>query len=140
MSLFKVAVCSIVMSIASLHANAAGGPVKLKFQRDFEFQETIVDISNVYIPSGFDAESDAFVVASGVYPNGCYRWKDAKVDNVTPFQHNITSVAHVSQGMCIMVLVPFSKEIRIGKMATGKHMLRFLAGDGTYFEKEMIVE
>jgi len=140
MKIFKMAVCALAMSAVSTQLSAARGPEKLKLARDFEYQETIVDISNVYIPSGFDEESDAFVVASGVYPNGCYRWKDAKVENVGEFQHNITSYAQVSQGMCIMVLVPFSKEIRIGKMARGTHTLRFLAGDGTYFEKEMTVE
>jgi len=39
-----------------------------------------------------------------------------------------------------MVLVPFTKEIRLGKLQTGKHALRFLNGDGTYLEKSLVVE
>lgn len=112
----------------------------LRMQRDVPSEENIVTISSVHIPQGFDSDSDVFVVASGVYPNGCYRWKEAKIENVSDYRHNITAVADVSQGMCIMVLVPFTKEIRLGKLSPGKHNLRFLAGDGTYFEKDLVVE
>ncbi len=112
----------------------------LRTMRNTPSVESIVTISSVHVPPGFDSESDAFVVVSGVYPNGCYRWKDAKIENVSEYQHNITAVADVSQGMCIMVLVPFTKEVRLGKLTRGTHNLRFLAGDGTYFEKDLVVE
>lgn len=99
-----------------------------------------IGISDVYIPSGFDSNSDVFVVTSGIFPNGCYRWKGAQVADVDQFTHEVKSTASVSQGMCIMVLVPFNKEVRLGKFAVGKHTLRFLNGDGTYLEKSLNIE
>ena len=103
-------------------------------------KEVQIGINDVYIPSGFDSNSDVFVVTSGIFPNGCYRWKGADVSHVDPYTHEVKSTAAVSQGMCIMVLVPFNKEVRLGKFSVGKHTLRFLNGDGTYLEKSLNIE
>lgn len=103
-------------------------------------REVTVGVSDVFVPGGFDSEADSYVVASGIFPNGCYRWKGAEVKNVSTYQHEVKSTATVSQGMCLMVLVPFTKEIRLGKLASGQHTLKFVNGDGTYLEKTMSVE
>jgi hypothetical protein len=103
-------------------------------------KEVQIGINSVYVPGGFDSHSDVFVVVNGIFPNGCYQWGRADVKNKDTFTHEISSIANVSQGMCIMVLIPFQKEVRLGKFATGQHNLRFLNGDGTYIEKSMIVE
>jgi len=122
----------VVMSMGfSAHAEDEGLPPS----RDVEIM-----ISDAFVPGGFDSDSDAYVVASGIFPNGCYTWKQAVVTDRDSFNHDIKSVASVSQGMCLMVLVPFTKEIKLGKLDTGKHTLRFLNGDGTYLEKSMTVE
>ena len=110
------------------------------FAQEQQFKDVQIGISDAYIPAGFDSDADAYVVTSGVFPNGCYRWKNAEVTHTGAFSHEIKSMASVSQGMCIMVLVPFTKEVRLGKLNTGKHTLRFLNGDGTYLEKSMQVE
>jgi hypothetical protein len=103
-------------------------------------KEVTVGINGAYIPAGFDSASDAYVVVNGVFQNGCYKWKRAEINNKDSFTHEVVSIASVSQGMCLMVLVPFQKEIRMGQMASGNHTIRFLNGDGTYLEKSMIVE
>jgi hypothetical protein len=103
-------------------------------------KEVAVGISGVYVPGGFDSASDVYVVVNGVFPNGCYRWKRAQVDDKEQFVHEISSLASVSQGMCMMVLVPFQKEVRLGRMPAGQHTLRFVNGDGTYLEKTVSVE
>lgn len=103
-------------------------------------RDVVISVSDVFIPGGFDSEADAFVVASGMFPNGCYRWKGSEVKNVDAMTHEVQSTATVNQGMCIMVLVPFSKEIRLGKLQTGNHTLRFLNGDGTFLERTLQVE
>jgi hypothetical protein len=103
-------------------------------------KEVQIGINGVYVPGGFDSASDVFVVVNGVFQNGCYRWKRADVNNTDAYSHEIKSIASVSQGMCLMVLVPFQKEVRLGKFAAGKHTLRFENGDGTYVEKTMVVE
>jgi hypothetical protein len=103
-------------------------------------KEVQVGINGVYVPGGFDSSSDTYVVVNGVFQNGCYKWNRAEVENKDTFNHSVKSIASVSQGMCIMVLVPFQKEVRLGKFATGKHNLRFENGDGTYFDKTLVVE
>ncbi len=120
----------LLTSGMAFKANAAEGGTKL----------IQVGISDVFIPAGFDSTSDAYVVASGVFPNGCYRWSHAEVTHKDTNVHEVRSMANVSQGMCIMVLVPFSKAVKLGKFASGKHTLKFLNGDGTYLEKSLTIE
>lgn len=107
---------------------------------DIPTKEVIVAINDAYIPAGFDSTTDAYVVVSGLFPNGCYKWKEAEVKHTGTLTHEITSIATVYQGMCIQVLVPYSKDIKLGRLASGKHSLRFLSNDGTYLEKNLVVE
>lgn len=109
-------------------------------QAGAEEREVQVGFSDAFIPSGFDSNSDTFVVASGLFPNGCYRWKESEVRHSSTNVHEIRASATVSQGMCLMVLVPFSKEIHLGKLVIGKHAVRLLNGDGTYIEKVIQIE
>ena len=103
-------------------------------------KEVAVGISGVFVPGGFDSASDAYVVVSGVFQNGCYKWSRADRTSRDEFTHEIKSMATVTPGMCIMVLVPFQKEVRLGRLSTGKHTLRFINGDDTYLEKTLNVE
>lgn len=103
-------------------------------------KEVQIGISGVYVPGGFDASSDVYVVVNGIFQNGCYKWKRADVAHTDAFSHEIKSIASVSQGMCLMVLIPFQKEVRLGRFNSGKHVLRFENGDGTYVEKNLVVE
>ncbi len=103
-------------------------------------RETVVSINDAYVPSGFDTNSDAFVVVNGLFPNSCYRFKSTAVNHVGPALHEVRAIATVSEGMCLMVLVPFSKEVQLGKLAAGDHAIRFMSGDGTYWEKSLSVE
>lgn len=99
-----------------------------------------VALNDVFVPGGFDSNSDAYVVVSGIFPNGCYKWKGTNRNDVSNTEHEITSIATVSQGMCIQVLVPFTKDVRLGRLTTGSHVLRFLSNDGTYIEKNLVIE
>lgn len=126
--------------LAGLFALSAQAQPGQGSQQSPQEKEVQIGLSGVYVPGGFDSSSDAFVVVNGIFPNGCYRWSRADVSNVNDFTHEIKSVAAVSQGMCIMVLVPFQKEVRLGKFTSGNHTLRFSNGDGTYFEKTLKVE
>lgn len=108
-------------------------------QSSFADREMVYGVTDALIPGGFDSNSDTFVVVSGVFPNGCYSWKRADVtaDN---FTHEVRNIANVSEGMCLMVLVPFTKEVRLGRLAVGEHTIRFVGGDGTYMEKKVRIE
>ena len=124
---------TLALIAATLMATAgfAGTPVEKEVQ---------VGISGVYIPAGFDSSSDAYVVVNGVFQNGCYRWSRAEVTSADKFTHEVKTMATVTEGMCIMVLVPYQKDIRLGKLDTGKHNLKFSNGDGTYVEKTLTIE
>lgn len=127
----KLLAIALTALLASTFANANTEP---------EEREVSIGITGAYVPGGFDSNSDAYVVVNGVFQNGCYKWKRA--DRVTrdEFNHEIRSIATVTPGMCIMVLVPFQKEVRLGQLPSGKHNLKFVNGDGTYLEKSLIVE
>ncbi len=103
-------------------------------------REVIVPVNNVYAPGGFDSTSDSYVVVNGIFPNGCYRWSRASLESRSEFDHDITTMAQVTQGMCIQVLIPYQKEVRLGRLSAGKHKLKFLNGDGTFIEKQLVVE
>ena len=102
--------------------------------------ERVVAINDAFIPSGFDSSSEAFVVINGLFQNGCYRLKDTKVDHVGPMLHDVRAYATVTEGMCLAVLVPFSKEVQLGKLAVGEHAVHFQNGDGTFWEKRLTIE
>jgi hypothetical protein len=103
-------------------------------------REVMVGINEAYIPGGFDSTSDAYVVVSGIYNNGCYRWSRAEVLAVNAHEHEVRTFATVSPGMCLMVLVPYQREVRLGTLDSGKHVVRFVNGDGTYLEKSFSIE
>jgi hypothetical protein len=103
-------------------------------------REVSVGLNSVYVPASFDSNTDAYVVVSGIFQNGCYKWSRAEIMTRDTFTHEITPKAIVTPGMCIMVLIPFQKEIRLGKLEAGKHTLKFLNGDGPYIEKNLVVE
>lgn len=105
-----------------------------------EVKEVAVTVSDAYVPSGFDSNSDAYVVVSGLFPNTCYSMSDAKIDNKSATEHVVQTMAKVKPGICIRVFVPFNKEISLGRLSSGTHTVRFVSDDGTYFEKNLIVE
>lgn len=131
-SVFNVAF-AIVSAMLISQAVHAGTEQKVE-------KEIQVGFSDAFIPSGFDSNSETYVVASGIFPNSCYRWKEASVTHPTDTNHEIAATASVSQGMCLMVLVPFTKEIRLGKLAVGTHMIKLVNGDGTYIQKQLTIE
>lgn len=121
---------SVLLLCSATFASASQMPTK----------EIVVSIHDVYVPGGFSSESDAYIIVNGVFPNSCYRWDRARVHNAANNVHEIISVAKVTQGMCLQVLVPYSKEVRLGTLERGTHTLRFMNGDGTFFERSMEIE
>ena len=103
-------------------------------------REVQIGLNGVYVPAGQDTRADAYVVVNGVFQNGCYKWSRAETINKDDFNHDVISMAKVTPGMCIMVLIPFQKEVKLGHLKSGKHILKFVNGDGTYLEKTLVVE
>ncbi|MCB0357605.1 MAG: hypothetical protein KDD40_11385 [Bdellovibrionales bacterium] len=108
---------------------------------DEEEREVQVSINDALVPSTVKAGEDVKAVISGLFNNGCYRYSRSAVghDNANGI-HEVSTYAYVSQGMCIMVLVPFTREVELGSFAKGEHRVRFMNGDGTYMEKRLIAQ
>ncbi len=103
-------------------------------------REVSIGVNDVFVPAGFDANSDVTVIASGLFPNGCYRWSRAVTNRAANGLTVVQTKAIVREGMCLMVLVPYTKEIGIGKLGAGTHKVRFENGDGTYLERKIVIE
>lgn len=103
-------------------------------------REVTAIVSEAFVPSGFDSQSDAYVVVSGVFPNGCYKYKRSDVDHLSNVTHVVRVIAIVKPGVCPRMLIPFSEEVKLGQLETGKHTIRIVNGDNTYFQKQMTVE
>ncbi|MGZ3651296.1 MAG: hypothetical protein ACXVB9_06115 [Bdellovibrionota bacterium] len=106
---------------------------------DGDVHEKVVNVSDAYIPSGFDSTSESFVVVNGWFPHSCYKLKTVEVANVGPFLHELTTKADVTEGLCLTVIIPWHREVQLGKLATGDHKLHFMNGDGTYMEKHLTI-
>lgn len=126
----KASIFLIALAMVGVTAQAENLPSK----------QIAVTVSDVYIPSGFDSKSEAYVVVNGLFPNTCYSMSEAKVADKSTTQHEVQTMATVKPGVCIRVFVPFNKEISLGVLSKGTHTLRFLADDGTSFEKTLTVE
>jgi len=108
--------------------------------KDGDVHEAVIGINDVYVPSGFDSSSDAFIVANGLFPHSCYKLKGADVEHVGQALHQVTVKANVTEGLCLTVMIPFHKEVQLGKLAVGDHAIRMMNGDGTYMEKHLTIE
>lgn len=127
LKIFSMMILAATMNISG--ARAADGDV----------HEKIVTVNDAYVPSGFDTNSDAFVVVNGWFPHSCYKLKSVEVAHVGPFLHQITTKADVTEGLCLSVIIPWHREAQLGKLSAGDHSLHFMNGDGTYMEKHLTI-
>ena len=128
--IFMLSLAALTINFATTALAQAPAPAK----------DVVLNVIDAYVPGGFDSTSDVFTVVNGIFPNGCYSWSRAEVTHPSQFLHEVRAVASVTQGMCIMVLIPYTKEIHIGRTGAGTHKLRFINGDGTYLEKTLNIE
>ena len=127
-----------LISTLALFASLAGGFSAIAGQ--VKTHEATINVSEAYIPGGFSTETDAYVVVSGMFQNSCYTFNRAEVTEKGQQVHEIRSFATVSEQMCLMVMVPYQHEVRLGKLSAGEHTLRFINGDNTFFERKLVVE
>lgn len=123
----KIAAAVAVLSFAVL-ANAA------------DSKEIRIAVSDVYVPNGITSQQNAYVVENGMYPNGCYRWSRAVVKHTSEFEHEIESYGMVQSGPCLMVLVPFNKEVSLGQLSRGTHKIKISNPDDTYLVRQMEIQ
>ena len=103
-------------------------------------EETAISISEVFVPEGQNSKMDSYVVIAGIYPNGCYSWKRSDIVSRGLYNHIIRPIADVTQDYCIMVLVPFSEPVQLGRLSPGRHHLFFLNSNGSYLQRTLKIE
>jgi hypothetical protein len=122
----------VVAFVSGLSLGAAAEPVS---------KEITIAVSEVFIPETVDRNSDVKIVVSGMFPNSCYRWARTDIVSVSQTFHTLQAKAMVTLNtMCLMVLVPYSKEVNMGRLLPGEHTLRFVSHDETYFERKLVVQ
>lgn len=110
-------------------------------EREVVYKDVDANIQEAYIPGGFDSTAEAYVVVSGIFPNGCYKWKEARVEKADSSHHSVRVIASVKQGdICPRMLVPYMKEVSLGRLNSGSHEVKFLNGDGTFFTRSLVIE
>jgi hypothetical protein len=104
-------------------------------------KEILFYVSDTIVPSKAKIKEEVKAVVSGLFPNSCYRYSRSKVERDE--ENNVVSIstyAIVSPGMCLTVIVPFTKEVKMGFFEPGEYKVKFLGPDDTFTEKRMIIE
>jgi hypothetical protein len=94
-----------------------------------------VNFTEIYVAQSPAANEVQRLMVTGVFPNGCYRWKGAEVNHIDDFTHEVRGLAQVSQSMCITMLIPFTREVELGILKRGRHVVRAISADGSVIEK-----
>lgn len=87
--------------------------------------EVTVELTKAYVPQGFDNNDVTKIVVEGVFRNSCYRLGPTEVDlNRSTSEITITQKAYLYKGICLMVLVPYSKTVDLGILtSTGRYQI-----------------
>ena len=109
-------------------------------ERQANQKETAVNFSQIFVQKINLEDETVLVLTNGFFPNSCYEWSHSSVSHPTPYVHEVRGFANVTQDICLMMIQPFTQDIRIGRLEPGTHTVRVINGDGTRFEKEIIVE
>lgn len=104
-------------------------------------KEVTIAVNDVLVPEDINENTDAKIVLTGMLPNTCYSWSRSEVTSPEATTHQIKAMAMVTVNTnCLMVLVPYTKVVNLGRLSVGEHTLRFMSGDDTYFERQLVVQ
>lgn len=81
-----------------------------------------VGAERLFIPSGFDDNDSAQVVADGILSSGCYKLAKGEFDvDYDAHRISLRVMARVSDGPCIQVVVPFTYVFELGVLPKGEY-------------------
>jgi hypothetical protein len=83
-----------------------------------------VGVQDIFVPKGFDDNDQTVVVLDGYLPNSCYQIDSVvqTIDEVTKII-SLQQMARVYPGPCLMALVPFSSEVKLGILSMGDYRI-----------------
>lgn len=102
-------------------------------------KKVVVAVQDAYFVKQDNKSTSSFVV-NGLFPNSCYSVAGIKVDHEEDLLHTVRLYANVQQGVCMMVLIPFTVEGHLGPLSPGSHTVKFVSGDGTSFVKTVLIK
>ena len=100
---------------------------------------TLVPVTSVFSPKGFDSNDDTEVIVAGYLPNLCYKSPKAEYE-VDGNKINITIKARKNSNnnlMCPEAIVPFVESIHVGVMDKGHYEIT-VNGNSIYEKKSEI--
>jgi hypothetical protein len=103
-------------------------------------KQVAMSVHDVFFPSELKSTEPVNFVVNGMFPNTCYSMHSIDVKHVADFRHEVRVYANVKHAICAMVLMPYTQEGSLGLVKSGRHMVLFLASDGTGFEKVISVK
>lgn len=103
-------------------------------------KQLAMSVHDVVFPGEHIAGEDIKFVVNGMFPNTCYSFYGIDVKHVQDFKHEVQVFANVVHAICAMVMIPFTEEGSLGILKPGRHMVVFIASDGTSFEKALQVK
>lgn len=108
--------------------------------QEYPQHEIPITPREVYVPTNLKPNTAAYLIVSGYYSNSCSHWGHARIEDKTPLFHEVTLFAKVSQAMCLMVITPYTRQIELGQLQPGEHVLRLITADGQYYDRTFYVE
>ncbi len=112
----------------------------LVLAKEGDVHEEIVAINDISIPAQFHSESEVYIFVFGWLPSSCYELKEIKIEHLSATLHQVSARALVVEAICLAIIIPFQREIHLGKMVAGEHILRFLNNNGTSWEEKLRIE
>jgi hypothetical protein len=130
----------LIASLMMAHVALAATPNP--YDEITDSREVVVNVNEALVPSSVDAyREDVKVQISGFFNNTCYSFNRVMTtQEKSTNTYVVQTVADVQSGHCLMVLVPFMKEVNLGTFEPGVFTIRFMNGDNTFFEKKVVAE
>lgn len=133
-SLFAIIATFSVNSFSDVHIGSTFGKLSAA-REDKQESEALLLVTEALIPQGQNARSVAVAEIQGLFPNDCYAFERVDVSSPQDFVHEVRLVATVREGMCLLYVTPFQRQVPLGQLEAGTHLIRFMNPDGTAIER-----
>ncbi|MEO0336344.1 MAG: hypothetical protein AAF202_08110 [Pseudomonadota bacterium] len=132
----------LILCLSMMMGSATLAAAPTAYDEVRESREIAVNISDALVPTRVDAyREDVKVQISGLFNNTCYSFNRVMTtQEKSTNTYVVQTMADVQSGHCLMVLVPFMKEVNLGTFERGEFTVRFMNGDNTFFEKKVVSE
>ncbi len=104
---------------------------------DFVAEEVNISAQALFVPNGFDDNDEVTVILDGYLPDPCHRLTDPEVikNNDTKLV-TVQAKALLFKGECPDVIVPFTQEVKVGRLEKGEYLV--LSKDGRHKERMQV--